>query len=57
LKIKLHTKQFAKDSLSFQNEASKIKSFDGKTLVVTGYPIANGIPDITTIAMTTLVKQ
>jgi hypothetical protein len=47
----------SKDSLYFQDQASKIKSFDGKTLVLMGYPIANGIPDITTIATTTLVKQ
>ncbi|HMH31970.1 MAG TPA: lipocalin family protein [Puia sp.] len=51
------TWHLSKDSLYFQDQASKIKSFDGKTLVLTGYPSINGIPDITTVATTTLVKQ
>jgi hypothetical protein len=47
----------SKDSLYLQDQAAKIKSFDGKTLVLTGYPVDNGIPDITTVATTTLTKQ
>jgi hypothetical protein len=45
------------DTLYFDSTASKIKSFDGKTLVLTGYPSANGVSDSTTLATTTLTKQ
>jgi len=47
----------AKDSFYIDGSGTKIKSFDGKHLVLTGHPTANGIPDNTIIAVTTLTKQ
>ena len=45
------------DSLFLDSEGVKIKSFDGKTLVLTGYVNDSGIIDSTTVGMTTLVKE
>ncbi len=51
------TWHLAGDSLYLDTNPAKINSFDGKTLVLVGHPTANGIPDITILATTTLMKQ
>jgi hypothetical protein len=45
------------DSLYLGDNGGKVKSFNGKTLVLVGNPSINGIIDPTTIATTTLIKQ
>jgi len=44
------------DSLYLNTTPSKIKSFDGTTLVITGYPNNGGVIDSTVIGTTTLTK-